>query len=230
MVKEKKKISLPLFIVVWLLLFIGSALAIMNFHEEVSMQAVHQKLYWVITGKVGEKPLLLQIPYSIGIGLGMILFFNHIFQKRFNEEPSPLEIEMFNYQQDLDQYVIMNKNKETSTMLIIVESIALIMVGLAGGLAVGIGFVAFLSVLGIIPRLTQLSKTAVMIPFYEWAVIFGTAGATWIGLRDISFTWFPLINGPSRSFMRSLRWHACRRAYRSAECLPDFIKKGRHGR
>ena len=29
-------------------------------------------------------------------------------------------------------------------MLIIVESIALIMVGLAGGLAVGIGFVAFL--------------------------------------------------------------------------------------
>lgn len=81
-------------------------------------------------------------------------------------------------------------------MLIIVESIALIMVGLAGGLAVGIGFVAFLSVLGIIPRLTQLSKTAVMIPFYEWAVILGTAGATWIGLRDISFTWFPLIMVP----------------------------------
>ena len=43
----------------------------------------------------------------------MILFFNHVFKKRFNEEPSPLEVEMFNYQQDLDQYVIMNENKES---------------------------------------------------------------------------------------------------------------------
>lgn len=32
-------------------------------------------------------------------------------------------------------------------------------VGLAGGLAVGSGFVAFLTVLGVIPRLTQLTKT-----------------------------------------------------------------------
>jgi stage V sporulation protein AA len=42
----------------------------------------------------------------------MILFFNHFFKKRFNEEPSPLEVEMFNYQQDLDRYVTMNENKE----------------------------------------------------------------------------------------------------------------------
>ena len=60
-----------------------------------------------------EKPLFFQIPYSIGLGLGMIIFFNHVFKKRLNEEPSPLEVEMFNYQQDLDQYVIMHENKES---------------------------------------------------------------------------------------------------------------------
>ncbi|MFP3360102.1 stage V sporulation protein AA, partial [Planococcus sp. SIMBA_143] len=38
--------------------------------------------------------------------------FNHLFKKRFNEEPSPLEVEMFNYQQDLDQYVIVHENDE----------------------------------------------------------------------------------------------------------------------
>ncbi len=47
------------------------------------------------------------------------------------------------------------------------------LIGLAGGLAVGSGFVAFLSVLGVIPRLTQLTKTMKMIRFYEWAVVFG---------------------------------------------------------
>ncbi|MCA1054704.1 stage V sporulation protein AA [Rossellomorea aquimaris] len=110
---EKKKISLPLFVGVWILLFIGAAMAIMNFHEDVSMREVHQRLYHFITGEVDPHPLLFQIPYSFGLGLGMILFFNHIFRKRLNEEPSPLEVEMFNYQQDLDQYVIMHENKES---------------------------------------------------------------------------------------------------------------------
>jgi stage V sporulation protein AA len=110
---KKKPVSYSLFLVVWFLLFIGSAITIMNFHEDVSMQAVHQRIYTMITGKQESKPLLLQIPYSFGLGLGMILFFNHFFKKRINEEPSPLEVEMFKYQQSLDQYVILNENKES---------------------------------------------------------------------------------------------------------------------
>ncbi|UNL84075.1 stage V sporulation protein AA [Priestia koreensis] len=109
---KKRSYSPFFFVLVWLLLFIGAALAIMNFHEDVSMQQVHQKLFYILTGIEDEKPLLLQIPYSIGLGMGMILFFNHLFRKRINEEPSPLEVEMFNYQQDLDQYVIRHENQE----------------------------------------------------------------------------------------------------------------------
>ncbi|WP_400242098.1 stage V sporulation protein AA [Niallia sp. JL1B1071] len=110
---EKKKVTLPFFILVWLLLFIGSGLTIMNFHEDVSMQTVHQRIFKMITGKEIEKPLIFQIPYSIGLGLGMVIFFNHVFKKRLNEEPSPLEVEVFNYQQSLDQYMIMHENKES---------------------------------------------------------------------------------------------------------------------
>lgn len=110
---KKKGMSIPFFFLVWFLLFFGAALTIMNFHEDVSMQSVHQRLYFIMTGKEVAKPLLFQIPYSIGIGLGMILFFNHVFKKRLNEEPSPLEVEMFNYQQALDQYVILHENKES---------------------------------------------------------------------------------------------------------------------
>ncbi|KEP27238.1 MULTISPECIES: stage V sporulation protein AA [Bacillus] len=109
----KRQLSPVLFVFVWLLLFVGAALAIMNFHEDVSMRLVHIRLYEMITGKTVEHPYLLQIPYSFGLGLGMILFFNHVFKKRLNEEPSPLEVEMFKYQLDLDHYVALKENKET---------------------------------------------------------------------------------------------------------------------
>jgi stage V sporulation protein AA len=108
----KKKLAPVYFVFIWFLLFIGAALAIMNFHEDVSMREVHQQIYKIVTGIDNPKPLLLQVPYSFGLGIGMVLFFNHLFKKRFNEEPSPLEVEMFNYQQDLDQYVIVHENDE----------------------------------------------------------------------------------------------------------------------
>jgi stage V sporulation protein AA len=103
---EKKAPSFILIALVWLVLFIGSGLAIMNFHADVSMAMVHQRIYQLLTGKWEPHPLLLQIPYSIGIGVGMIIFFNHLFKKKFNEEPSPLEVEMFMYQENVNTYVV----------------------------------------------------------------------------------------------------------------------------
>jgi stage V sporulation protein AA len=92
--------------VVWVLLFVGSGLAIMNFHEDVSMLEVHQRVYELLTGTKDDTPRMIQIPYSIGIGLGMVIFFNHIFKKKLNEEPSPLEVEMFTYQESIHQYIV----------------------------------------------------------------------------------------------------------------------------
>lgn len=95
-----------LLIVCWLLLFFGSGLALMNFHSDVNMKDTHIRIVELVTGKHEEHPLWFQIPYSIGVGLGMILFFNHIFRKKFNEEPNPLEVEMYMYQENVNTYVI----------------------------------------------------------------------------------------------------------------------------
>ncbi|WP_186578306.1 stage V sporulation protein AA [Aquibacillus kalidii] len=108
--KQKKRPSVILVAFIWVLLFIGSAMAIMNFHYDVSMEEVQEKLHYMLTGKKKSNPLWMQIPYSFGLGIGMILFFNHLFKKRFNEEPSPLEVEIFKYQQDLDAYVTDKEN------------------------------------------------------------------------------------------------------------------------
>ncbi|MFC0214273.1 stage V sporulation protein AA [Paenibacillus chartarius] len=104
--EAERRSNIVAIVLVWLLLFIGSGLAIMNFHADVSMLEVHRRIYELVTGHRVDHPLLLQIPYSLGIGIGMVLFFNHLFKKKFNEEPSPLEVEMFMYQENVNHYVI----------------------------------------------------------------------------------------------------------------------------
>lgn len=111
-VGKEKKPSLILFVVVWLLLFFGAALTIMNFHADVSMPEVQVRIVEMITGTRDEHPYLFQGAYSIGLGLGMIVFFNHLFKKKWNEEPTPLEVEMFLYQENLNHYVIAEEYKK----------------------------------------------------------------------------------------------------------------------
>ncbi|MMZ70306.1 hypothetical protein D1872_333160 [compost metagenome] len=42
----------------------------------------------------------------------MIVFFNHLFKKKWNEEPTPLEVEMYLYQENLNQYVVAEEFKK----------------------------------------------------------------------------------------------------------------------
>ncbi|MDQ0058251.1 stage V sporulation protein AA [Paenibacillus harenae] len=112
----EKPVKPRIFVLVlsWLLLFFGAGLAIMNFHTDVSMKEVHTRIVELISGKQIEHPLWFQIPYSLGIGLGMVLFFNHLFRKRFNEEPNPLEVELYMYQENVNAYVIADEMRRKS--------------------------------------------------------------------------------------------------------------------
>ncbi|NMO96920.1 stage V sporulation protein AA [Paenibacillus lemnae] len=109
------KPSLIWFPLVWLLLFFGSALTIMNFHADVNMLEVQIRIVEMVTGERDEHPYLFQIAYSLGIGFGMTVFFNHLFRKKWNEEPTPLEVEMFLYQENLDQYVVAEEYRKLGT-------------------------------------------------------------------------------------------------------------------
>ncbi|MGF2616930.1 stage V sporulation protein AB [Rossellomorea vietnamensis] len=77
-----------------------------------------------------------------------------------------------------------------------ISIIILCFVGLAGGLAVGSGLVAFLTVLGIIPRLTQLTKTMKMIHFYEWAVVCGAVIGSIFSLNEFTLIFSPFVLMP----------------------------------
>lgn len=72
----------------------------------------------------------------------------------------------------------------------LLHSFFLVILGLAGGFAVGSGFVAFITVLSILPRLVQMTQSQSCLRLYEWAIILGVLCFTWLDF----FHW--VIYGP----------------------------------
>jgi len=62
-----------------------------------------------------------------------------------------------------------------------------ILIGFSGGLAVGGGFVAFITVLGIIPRLVQLTKSDNYVKVYGACVILGLIAGSYLSFADVHF-------------------------------------------
>ncbi|WAA13813.1 stage V sporulation protein AB [Fervidibacillus halotolerans] len=73
-----------------------------------------------------------------------------------------------------------------------IKMLGVVIVSLSAGVAVGGGFVAFITVLGIIPRMMQLTKTARKIVLYEAAVIFGAIFGSYVSLFEPQFSIPPI--------------------------------------
>ncbi|MCR1897798.1 stage V sporulation protein AA [Irregularibacter muris] len=116
-VEETKNIKTTIFekikiVLVCLLLLIGAGVTMMNFHADVNMVEAQKNFYKMVTGKNVEKPLWIAIPYSLGIGIGMMVFFNHLSpKKRKTDQPSPLDLEMDSYQNNIDDFMRNNKKE-----------------------------------------------------------------------------------------------------------------------
>mgnify|MGYP006272776709 CR=1 FL=1 len=104
--------SLLFVCLVGLLLFVGSGMTIMHFHADVNIKQVHQEIYQIVMGQENKHPLLLEIPYSFGIACGMIIFFNNFLNIKFDSDPSPLEIEMFLYEDKINKYAVYKSNQK----------------------------------------------------------------------------------------------------------------------
>ncbi|MDU0199902.1 MULTISPECIES: stage V sporulation protein AB [Paenibacillus] len=77
-------------------------------------------------------------------------------------------------------------------MTLLGEVLLIAFIGLAGGIAVGSGMVAFLVVLDIIPRLAQITRTFSKIRAYEAAVVLGSLLFTWVDFSDMKVQLFPI--------------------------------------
>lgn len=76
------------------------------------------------------------------------------------------------------------KIRKVLRKLMIILNLSVLFIWLAWGISVGAGFVAFLAVLGVIPRLTQLTGTQKKLHMYEVAVVAGAILGSWFSFHD----------------------------------------------
>ena len=89
-----------------LVLFAGGATTVMCFHSDTQLPLIFQNYYAMFFGETAEVPLLLSLPYSVGLGLGVILFFNHFSRLSVTEDPTPIEMEMSAYEKEMNASII----------------------------------------------------------------------------------------------------------------------------
>ena len=97
---------------VCLVSFMGTAFTIMAYHNDVGINAIFTQAYVML---LDEKPVginAMEVFYSLGVALGMLLFFNHAAGRTITEDPTPIQVAMRNYEQDVDHALMETAERE----------------------------------------------------------------------------------------------------------------------
>lgn len=99
-----------------LIVFFGAAFSIMAFNNDVSVTKIFSKLYMQVTGNESSGCTELEICYSIGLAIGVIIFFNHFGKKKITSDPTPVQVQMRKYETDVDTTFMENASRGGNTV------------------------------------------------------------------------------------------------------------------
>ena len=92
--------------------FFGAAFSIMAFNNDVDVTKLFGQIYELVTGQETGGFTVLEISYSVGVTAGILIFFNHFGRKRFTVDPTPMEIQMRLYENDIQTTLIENSERK----------------------------------------------------------------------------------------------------------------------
>lgn len=78
----------------------------MTFNNDVDLGSLFSGIYTQVTGQPSNNFTVLEITYSIGIGLGVLFFFNHFGHMKITTDPTPMQIQMRLYEDDVNTTII----------------------------------------------------------------------------------------------------------------------------
>lgn len=99
-------------VIVCILIFFGAAFTIMAFNNDISIEGVFEHFYYQMTGR--SKPAFseLEVAYSVGLALGIVIFFNHIGNRMLTDDVTPIEVEIHKHKQDTYETIIAKSNPD----------------------------------------------------------------------------------------------------------------------
>lgn len=96
--------------------FFGTGFTIMAFHNDIGINKIFAAVYEQVMGYASDGYSILEVSYSIGLAMGIILFFNHIGGRRITKDPTPIEVEMRIYETDVNKALIETADREGKTI------------------------------------------------------------------------------------------------------------------
>lgn len=114
--KHKGPVQMLKLIFVALISFFGTSFTIMAFHNDIGINEVFTKIYEMVMGYQGDGYGILELSYSLGLAIGIIVFFNHIGGRRITKDPTPIEVEMRIYEDDVNKALIETADREGKTI------------------------------------------------------------------------------------------------------------------
>ena len=75
-----------------------------------------EDFYIMVTGRKNDGFTPLEIAYSIGLSLGIIIFYNHLGKRKLTPDPSPVTVEMRTYEDDVNRSIVELANREEKTI------------------------------------------------------------------------------------------------------------------
>ncbi|MGI6012438.1 MAG: stage V sporulation protein AA [Ruminococcus sp.] len=100
-------------IFVCLATFFGTAFSIMTFNTDVDLPGLFRNIHESFTGMPYTGITILEISYSVGIGLGAVFFFNHFGKRKITQDPTPMEVEMRTYEDSVDTTIIEQQERKS---------------------------------------------------------------------------------------------------------------------
>ncbi len=101
-------------IVVCIICFCGASFAIMTFNNDASVPDIFNEIYRLVMGEESGGFTILEVSYSVGLAIGIIGFFNHFAKIKINTDPTPLEVEMRLYEDNISKTLIQNDGRKES--------------------------------------------------------------------------------------------------------------------
>lgn len=95
-----------------LIIFFGAGFTIMTFNTDVSVGDVFSLFYKLVMGTEQTKGSIMEITYCVGIAIGILGFYNHFSARNERDDPTPLHLEMRNYEQEMNNAIIKNASRE----------------------------------------------------------------------------------------------------------------------
>lgn len=112
--QEKKKAPTVILkaVLIGTVILFGSGFAIMTYNNDVQIPELFEKIYELVLGEGVNGNNILEISYSIGLTLGIIIFYNHFGGLRADSDPTPIEVQMRTFESDLDSAMIETASRE----------------------------------------------------------------------------------------------------------------------